>query len=88
MPLARPSPRIRRGWRTTRPDAAQAVAASCRYGQVLRQAQAHYEETNSAGWDLAEDMLAAVATLTGDADPAEVNPDFSGYWLEFPPPGG
>src|ERR671919_547017 len=68
------------------PDAALAVSASCRYGQALGEAQGHYEETNSAGWDLAADMMAAVAALTGDANPAEVNPDFQGYWLEFPPP--
>jgi hypothetical protein len=68
------------------PDAALAVSASCRYGQALGEAQGHYEETNSAGWDLAADMMAAVAALTGDADATEVNPDFPGYWLEFPPP--
>jgi hypothetical protein len=70
------------------PDAALAVSASCRYGQALGEAQGHYEETNSAGWDLAADMMAAVAALTGDADPTEVNPDFPGYWFEFPPPVG
>lgn len=70
------------------PDAALAVSASCRYGQALGEAQGHYEETNSAGWDLAADMMAAVAALTGDADPTEVNPDFPGYWFEFPPPAG
>jgi hypothetical protein len=32
-------------------------------------------------------MLRAVAELTGDEDPAEVNPDFPGYWEGFPPPG-
>jgi hypothetical protein len=69
-------------------DAALAVSASCRYGQALGEAQGHYEETNSAGWDLAADMMAAVATLTGDGNPAEVNPDFPGQWLEFPPPVG
>ncbi|MGH2963417.1 MAG: phage T7 gene 1.2 family protein [Solirubrobacterales bacterium] len=69
------------------PDAAQAVSASCRYGQALGEAQNHYEETNSAGWDLAEDMLGAVAELTGDDDPTEVNPDFPGYWEGYPPPG-
>jgi hypothetical protein len=70
------------------PDAALAVSASCRYGQALGEAQGHYEETNSAGWDLAADMLAAVAALTDDANPAEVNPDFPGYWFDFPPPVG
>jgi hypothetical protein len=70
------------------PDAALAVSASCRYGQALGEAQGHYEETNSAGWDLAADMMAAVAALTGDGDGTEVNPDFPGYWFEFPPPAG
>jgi hypothetical protein len=70
------------------PDAALAVSASCRYGQALGEAQGHYEETNSAGWDLAADMLAAVAALTGDDDPEQVNPEFPGYWLDFPPPAG
>jgi hypothetical protein len=70
------------------PDAALAVSASCRYGQTLGEAEGHYEETNSAGWDLAADMMAAVAALTGDGDGTEVNPDFPGYWFEFPPPAG
>jgi hypothetical protein len=69
------------------PDAAQAVSASCRYGQAFGQAQNHYEETNAAGWDLAEDMLDAVTALTGDEDPTQVNPDFPGYWEGYPPPG-
>jgi hypothetical protein len=68
-------------------DARLAVSASCRYGQALGEAQGHYEETNSAGWDLAEDILAAVASLTGDANPEMVNPRFPGYWEGFPPPG-
>jgi hypothetical protein len=68
-------------------DARLAVSASCRYGQALGEAEGHYEETTSAGWDLAEDMLAAVAALTGDDDPAMVNPRFPGYWKEYPPPG-
>lgn len=62
------------------------VGASCTYGQALGEARGHYEETNSAGWDTAEDVLAAVAEVTGDADPAEVNPDFPGYWPGFPGP--
>jgi hypothetical protein len=62
------------------------VQASCRYGQALGEAQGHYEETNSAGWDLAVDMLDAVAELTGDDNPAQVNPKFAGYWPGLPPP--
>ena len=40
-------------------------------------------------WDLAVLFVAlaiAVAALTGDDDPAMVNPDFPGYWREMPPP--
>ncbi|MGH9111256.1 MAG: hypothetical protein ACRDZN_03000 [Acidimicrobiales bacterium] len=70
------------------PDAALALSASCRYGQALGRADGHYEETNSAGWDLAEDMLAAVAALTGDDNPEMVNPEFPGYWDLYPPPVG
>jgi hypothetical protein len=68
-------------------DARLAVSASCRYGQALGEAENHYEETNSAGWDLAEDILAAVAALTGDDDPEMINPRFPGYWEGYPPPG-
>jgi hypothetical protein len=67
-------------------DAALAVSASCRYGQALGESQGHYEETNSAGWDLAADILAAVARLTGDADPTQLNRAFPGHWKAFPPP--
>jgi hypothetical protein len=69
------------------PDVRLAVEASCRYGQALGEAAGHYEETNAAGWDLAEDILAAVADLTGDASAEQVNGDFAGYWPAFPPPG-
>ena len=64
-----------------------AVAASCRYGQALGEALGHYEETNSAGWDLAQDMMDAVAALTGNDDATEVNPDFPGWWQGYLPPG-
>jgi hypothetical protein len=63
------------------------VTASCRYGQALGEAFSHYEETNSAGWDLVEDMMNAVAALTGNEDPTEVNPDFPGWWPGHLPPG-
>jgi hypothetical protein len=66
-------------------DAAPAIAASCRYGQALGEARDHYEETNSAGWDLEADILAAVGTLTGSSDPASVNPDFPGWWMGHTP---
>jgi hypothetical protein len=67
-------------------DARLALSTSCRYGQALGEAEGHYEETTSAGWDLAEDMLAAVAELTGDDSPAMVNATFPGYWEGFLPP--
>jgi hypothetical protein len=63
------------------------VTASCRYGQALGEANAHYEETNSAGWDLVEDMMNAVAAITGNDDPTDVNPDFPGWWPGHLPPG-
>jgi hypothetical protein len=63
------------------------VVASCKYGQALGEAEGHYEETNSAGWDLVEDMLNAVAALTGNDDATEVNPDFPGWWPGLLPPG-
>jgi hypothetical protein len=68
------------------PQIVQGVVASCTYGQAAAEADGHYPETNSVGWDLAEDMLAAVGRLTGNFDGAEVNPDFDGYNDEFPPP--
>lgn|GEM_PF-1061188 len=63
------------------------VVASCRYGQALGEADGHYEETNSAGWDLVEDLMDAVAALTGSEDSTEVNPDFPGWWPGRLPPG-
>ena len=61
--------------------AATALSASCRYGQAFGEAEDHYEETNSAGWDLEADILAAVGALTGSDDPTVVNPDFAGWWI-------
>jgi hypothetical protein len=69
------------------PDIAQIIAASCRYGQALGEAEGHYEETNSAGWDIAQDMLNAVGALTGNTDATEVNPNFPGWWEGYLPPG-
>jgi hypothetical protein len=66
--------------------AAEVVAGSCRYGQVLGEPEDHYEETNAVGWDVGADMLAAVGQLTGDSNPAMINPGFPGHWSEFPPP--
>ena len=64
---------------------AEAIGASCRYGQALGEARDHYEETNSAGWDLEADILDAVARLTGDDDPEAVNPDVPGWWSGLTP---
>ena len=45
----------------------QALAAVCRYGQALGrelgEPDGHYEETNSAGWDLVDDTWAAALQL-------------------------
>jgi len=69
------------------PPVAQVIAASCRYGQALDEADGHYEETNAAGWDLVEDMMRVVGEITGNADTTEVNPDFPGWWQGNLPPG-
>jgi hypothetical protein len=69
------------------PEVAAALAGSCRYGQALGEAEGHYEETNAAGWDMTQDMMDAVAAVTGNADPTEVNPDFPGWWQGYLPPG-
>jgi hypothetical protein len=69
------------------PDIAQIIAASCRYGQALGEAKGHYEETNSAGWDIAQDMMNAVGAITGVSDSTEVNPAFPGWWEGHLPPG-
>lgn len=46
-----------------------ALAAVCRYGQALGrelgEPDGHYEETNSAGWDLVDDTWAAAVQLFG-----------------------
>jgi len=63
-------------------DVATAVVGSCTYGQAFGEAADHYEETNSAGWDLHADILDAVAALTGDASTDTVNPALPGYWWD------
>ena len=65
----------------------QLVAASCRYGQAFGEAEDHYEETNSAGWDMVQDMMNAVGAITGNHDATEVNPAFPGWWEGNLPPG-
>ncbi len=66
-------------------EAAEAIAASCQYGQAFGESDDHYEETNSVGWDLEADILAGVAELTGNDDPSRINPDFEGYWVGYAP---
>jgi hypothetical protein len=48
---------------------ADAIVATCRYGQALGrelgEPAGHYEETNSAGWDLVDDTWAAALELFG-----------------------
>jgi hypothetical protein len=68
------------------PPVAQVISLSCRYGQLIGEASGHYEETNSAGWDIANDMMSAIGVLTGSSDPTEVNPDFPGWWQGHLPP--
>jgi hypothetical protein len=63
------------------------IAGSCRYGQALGEANGHYEETNSAGWDIANDMLDAIGKITGNSDATQVNPSFPGWYEKNLPPG-
>jgi len=63
------------------------IAGSCRYGQAFGESAGHYEETNSAGWDLVEDMMNAVGEITGNPDPSDVNPAFPGWWQGQLPSG-
>ncbi len=56
------------------------VATTCIYGQAFGEADGHYEETNSASWDLAAAMLDSVGRITGDTNPSQVNPNFPGWW--------
>lgn len=48
-----------------------AVRAICHYGQMvgaeIQRPSGHYEETNSAGWDLVDDLWAATVKLFDDA---------------------
>ena len=59
-----------------------AVASICRYGQALGrelgEPDGHYEETNSAGWDLVDDLWAAATRLFGREGTGSVNPDNPG----------
>ncbi|HEX5096827.1 MAG TPA: hypothetical protein VFX21_12460, partial [Acidimicrobiia bacterium] len=66
---------------------ADVISASCRYGQAFGEANGHYEETNSASWDLAQATLDAVARITGDDDATQVNNKFPGWWQGYLPPG-
>lgn len=49
------------------PEQLTALRAVCRYGQALGrelgEPEGHYEETNSAGWDLVDDLWAAALQL-------------------------
>ena len=51
------------------PEQATALTAVCRYGQALGrelgEPDDHYEETNSAGWDLVDDLWAAASAMFG-----------------------
>ena len=60
------------------PEPGSAVAAICRYGQALGrelgEPSGHYEETNSAGWTMVDDLWAAATRLFGSAGSGRVNP--------------
>ena len=53
--------------------------------RIMDLAAGHYEETNSAGWDVAADMLAALSQLTGIDDRSQINAAFPGYHHRYPP---
>ena len=73
------------------PDLAKVAFDSCRYGQALGrefgEPAGHYEETNSAGWDLVADTWAAAVQLFGRDNPSQINPDNAGFTPEYPPSG-
>ena len=68
----------------------QVAVLSCIYGQVIGSEYGepadHYEETNSAGWNLVDDVWKAATILFGRDDPARINPGFIGYTPADPPP--
>ncbi len=72
------------------PALAQIALDSCRYGQALGrelgEPPGHYEETNSAGWDLVDDTWAAAVQLFGRDGSGSINPNNPGYTLYNPPP--
>ncbi len=70
-----------------------ALEATCRYGQALGrelgEPDGHYEETNSAGWDLVDDLWAAATTLFANSGGGSgINPDNRGLTPTNPPPAG
>ena len=70
------------------PDLAKVALDSCRYGQALGrelgEPPGHYEETNSAGWDLVADTWAAAVALFGHDNARQLNPNLHG--VQYPPP--
>jgi len=71
-------------------EIAKVLEASCYYGMMIGQTQGytegHYEETNSAGWDLMEDSWKAYKILFGQdkskKDYQQENPNFPGLMPE------
>lgn len=62
--------------------AAQFAMLSCQLGPALGEPQGHYEETNSVGWDIAEDWVMGVAhLLEHEGELEQTNPDFVGHNL-------
>ncbi len=66
-------------------DANEVMRNTAVYGQGVAnltgtQARNHYEEINATSWDIAEDVLAAVARLTGIDDDTRLNPELPGLW--------
>lgn len=65
---------------TNYPNGGELARRSCYYGQLFDEADGHYEETMSAGWDLEAVWLSAVKSLTGFVgEMQDVNPSFSSF---------
>ena len=64
------------------PGGADIAWNSCYYGQTWNDADGHYEETVSGGWDYVDQWLNALREITGADDSLdEINEDFIGYNL-------
>lgn len=62
---------------TNYPNGGELAKMACNYGQMLNEADGHYEETMSAGWELEAGWMSVVQTLTGFTGTLQdINPGF------------